>query len=101
MWKTWLEPVPGRLVLRKLLLRFDADDRLFGKPIRTGRLVKLSRRSASCGSCTSQTDEEVFFRFSAAGGTIGSNNWAREPSSSDDDTPESSSSDHTDDTFDR
>lgn len=101
MWKTWLEAVPGRLVLRKLLLRFDPDDKLFGKPVRTGRLVKLSRRSSSCGSCTSQTDEEVFFRFSAAGGRPGSDNWALETSSSGDDTPESSSSDQTDGTLDR
>ena len=70
-----LLPVPGRIMLRKLLLRmlllrFEPDDTL--RPDRMGRLVKLSRRSSSWGSLTSQTDERVLDFRAAGSGAAGS-----------------------------
>jgi hypothetical protein len=70
MLRIVLDPVPGRCELRLLLLRFEPEERLCEKIGRTGRFVRLSRRSSSLSleDSTSQTEERVFSLFSATGG---------------------------------
>jgi hypothetical protein len=70
MLRMVLVPVPGRFELRLLLLRFEPEDRLWEKIGRTGRFVRLSRRSSSLSfeDSTSHTEERIFSLFSAAGG---------------------------------
>lgn len=65
-----LEPVPGRLrlrrlLLRKLLLRLEPEDKLCGKPRRLGRFVRLSKCSSSSASFTNQTVDLLVFEFRA------------------------------------
>lgn len=73
MCQTVLEPVPGRLRLRMLLLRLEPEERLPGKPGRGGRLVRLSCRSSSSLSVTSQSLELLLvWVVKAAEGTVGS-----------------------------
>jgi hypothetical protein len=68
-----LEAVPGRFRLRLLLLRFEPEERLCGKPGRGGRFVRLSRRSSSSLSVIGQMLELLVFELRAtASGTAGS-----------------------------
>ncbi len=72
MCQTVLELVPGRVRLRVLLLRFEPEDRLPGKPGRGGRLVRLSCRSSSSVSVTSRTLELLVWEISDVSGIVGS-----------------------------
>lgn len=72
MCQTVLEAVPGRLRLRELLLRFEPEDKLPGKPGRGGRLVRLSCCSSSSVSVTSQTLELPVWEISDVSGIVGS-----------------------------
>lgn len=101
-----LEAVPGRFRLRLLLLRFEPEERLIGKPGRGGRFVRLSRRSSSSLSVTGQSLELLVFELRAtASGTAGSD-MDISRTGVDSGSPvaarlDSSSSDQTDDTRDR
>jgi hypothetical protein len=106
MWKTVLELVPGRMTLRMLLLRLDPDERLCGKPLRVGRLDKLSKRSSSWEFLTSQTvDWDDLGLRAATGGRAGSESSMATSSSSTSSAVgiglATSSSDHTEDTLDK